>query len=229
MELNENNTLGEWSSTFAGASRVFIRSNLDFCCGGSESLKDACQKNKLNFEEIIKAVKEASDGVDAPQWITMEPEEMVDQILERFHKKHREDLNSLIPLAKKVESVHAESEDCPKGLGDFLQHLLSDLESHMQKEEQMLFPMIKAGRGSAAQMPIQVMMHEHIGHGENLEKLKSVAREYKLPEGACGSWTALYEGVSNLDREIREHIATENNLLFKKVLQPEDGCCGSCT
>jgi len=151
-------------------------------------------------------------------WNTMEPAKMIDEILERFHKKHREDLGVLIPLAQKVESVHADKEESPQGLGAFLEKLLFELESHMQKEEQILFPMIKSGQGTMANGPISVMMEEHVRHVENLNRLKELSKNYKLPEGACGSWTALYAGVENLEREIREHIDTENNFLFSNAL-----------
>ena len=233
MELNDNSTLAQWASNFAGAAPVFLKYDLDFCCGGAESLKNACQKKEISSKDLIDEIKTSSLNKEAPKWNSMNPGEIVDDILERFHKKHREDLQTLIPLAQKVESVHADKPDCPKGLANFLELLFSELESHMQKEEQILFPMIKSGQGMMAQAPIQVMMHEHIGHGENLEKLKTLAKEYILPENACRSWTALYQGVSNLEKDIKEHIATENNILFPKVLKEEkeenDGCCGSCS
>ena len=218
MNIDKNNTLGEWALEYPGASTVFLKNDLDFCCGGSRTLESSCKEKNLNSDEIMLQVKELSKGKTAPEWKSMTLEQMIDEILESFHKKHREDLQVLIPLAKKVESVHSDHSESPQGLGAFLERLLFELESHMQKEEQILFPMIKSGKGAMATGPISVMMHEHVGHGENLGRLKELAKDYKLPEGACGSWTALYRGVSTLEREIREHIATENNLLFPKAL-----------
>lgn len=218
MHIDKNSTLGEWASSYAGASFVFVKNNLDFCCGGSVSLEVACEEKELNVETIISDVEVASKGKTNPNWNSMSLEEMIDEILESFHKKHRSDLEALIPLAKKVETVHSDREESPQGLAQFLENLLFELESHMQKEEQILFPMIKSGRGAMAHGPINVMMHEHVGHGENLTRLREFAKNYELPEGACGSWTTLYQGVETLEREIMEHIATENNLLFPKAL-----------
>lgn len=218
MNIDGKSTLGEWASTYAGASTVFVKNGLDFCCGGSQTLEDSCKDKGIAADNIMAEVKELSREKKAPSWNTMELGQIVDEILEKFHKKHREDLEILIPLAKKVESVHTDREESPQGLGEFLEKLLFELESHMQKEEQILFPMIKSGQGSMAHGPVNVMMSEHVGHGENLAKLKVLAKNYKLPEDACGSWVALYQGVSNLEREIMEHIATENNILFPKAL-----------
>lgn len=218
MSLNEKSTLGEWASTYAGASYVFVKNDLDFCCGGQQTLEESCREKGINSELIIDEVKRKSEGKNKPLWNEMPLDQMVDEILEVFHKKHREDLESLIPLAKKVESVHSDKEESPQGLGEFLEKLRFELESHMQKEEQILFPMIKSGQGTMAHGPINVMMHEHVEHGENLARLRELARNYELPEDACESWVALYQGVSTLEREIMEHIATENNLLFPKAL-----------
>ncbi len=148
----------------------------------------------------------------------MDLAKMIDEILENYHQKHRDDLEVLIPLSKKVEEVHADHAEVPAGLGDFLEKLSFELENHMQKEEQILFPMIKGGRGSMAQGPIQVMMYEHVDHEDNLGKMKALAKNYKLPEGACGSWSALYKGVQTLEQEITKHIEIENEQLFPQAL-----------
>ena len=234
MNLNENNTLGEWAAAYSSASRVFIRNNMDFCCGGAQALKDACDSNNIASQDIIKEIVELSANGPAPRWNEMELNELIDEILESFHKKHREDLGMLIPLAQKVERVHADKDDCPKGLEKFLQKLVFELESHMQKEEQILFPMIKSGQGFDVSGPVSVMMSEHLDHGENLAKLKTIAFNFVAPEGACGTWRTLYEGLATLERDIMEHISIENNILFPKVtnlgIQEGSGsCCGSCS
>jgi len=218
MSIDKNSSLGEWASEYAGASTIFVKNGLDFCCGGMQALEASCVDKGLDPEKIMSKVRDFSKGKVAPQWNTMPLDQVIDVILENYHKKHREDLQRLIPLAKKVESVHSDRAESPQGLGDFLEQLLYELESHMQKEEQILFPMIKSGHGAMANGPINVMIHEHVGHGENLVKLKELARNYDLPEDACGSWTALYQGVSTLEREVMEHISTENNILFPKAL-----------
>ena len=43
----------------------------------------------------------------------------------------------------------------------FLRRLVPALEEHMQKDEQVLFPLVRAGRGRTLAMPVQVLEHEH--------------------------------------------------------------------
>lgn len=235
MILNKNNSLGDWATQFSGASRIFIKHKLDFCCGGNKSLEEASSKYGLDPEVIIKEIIEASKAKPTLNWDKLPLQEVVDLIIENFHQKHREDLKILIPLAKRVERVHGSRSDAPTGVGNFLEELAMELESHMQKEEQILFPMIKSGNGAMAGAPIRVMMLEHENHGNNLEKLRKIAHDYQKPEDACSSWRTLYEGLEVLEREVMEHVSIENNILFPKALsstdQPEEdtGCCGSCT
>ena len=94
------------------------------------------------------------------------PEQLVDYIVERYHVPLREDIPRLRDLAVRVEKRHAGKPDCPAGLALHLQGMQQAIEIHLAKEEQILFPMIRAGRGHLAQMPVQVMMQEHDDHGK---------------------------------------------------------------
>jgi regulator of cell morphogenesis and NO signaling len=142
--------------------------------------------------------------------------QLVAYILERFHKGHRRDLPGLIVLARKVEGVHGAHPEAPKGLADFLDEVAESLEEHMQKEEQILFPLIERGGHPMISHPIAVMRHEHEDHGINLDKLAALTNNFQAPAGACGSWRGLYEGLAELSAEVREHIRTENDILFPR-------------
>jgi regulator of cell morphogenesis and NO signaling len=63
------------------------------------------------------------------------------------------------------------------------------------------------------------MEAEHVEHGVNLAKTRSLAHDFVPPAEACTTWKALYNGLEELEREIMTHIHLENNLLFPKVLQ----------
>ena len=142
--------------------------------------------------------------------------EIIAYILERFHTGHRRDLPGLIVLARKVESVHGNHPEAPKGLADFLDEVAESLEQHMQKEEQILFPMIQNGGHPMISHPIGMMRMEHDDHASNLANLLALTHGLKIPKDACGSWRALYEGLGELSSELKEHIRIENEVLFPR-------------
>ena len=120
-------------------------------------------------------------------------------------------------MARRVEQVHGERDTCPNGLADLLTAIHQEMESHMQKEEQILFPMLRRGMGAQAQGPIAVMRHEHDDHGEHLEQLAALTDDITPPKGACTTWRALYTGLREFRDDLMQHIHLENNLLFERA------------
>lgn len=150
------------------------------------------------------------------------PEEtgaLIDHILSRYHETHRRELPELIALAHKVEQVHGDHPQAPRGLADALTRLGPELEAHMQKEEAILFPMMRRGGHPMIVHPIAQMRSEHDEHDGNLARLEALTNGFQLPEGACGSWQALYAGTAKLVADLREHIELENTVLFERFEQ----------
>ena len=130
-------------------------------------------------------------------------------------------LPELILQATKVERVHADKPSVPKGLTKYLTMLHEELSSHMMKEEQILFPMIKQGMGSQAMGPISVMESEHDEAGELLEVIKHTTNNVTPPPEACTTWKAMYNGINELIDDLMDHISLENNVLFPRALAGE--------
>ncbi|MFN4142839.1 hemerythrin domain-containing protein [Aestuariivirga sp.] len=156
------------------------------------------------------------DALRAPSPDTMDVESLLDHILAAYHQKHRAELPDLVALARKVERVHHDVPEAPLGLGDALEHVAADLESHMQKEEQVLFPAMRQGLGGALAQPISMMRSDHEDHAQCIAEIERLTRGYAVPAGACGSWQRLYAGVESLCAELREHIRIEDDILFPR-------------
>ena len=222
--ITPDHTLADLSVTRAGASRVFYRHGLDFCCHGQISLREACESEELDVEQLIKELIEEDRGKERAddsfaRWDEQSPDALIEHLLTRFHEPHRAEVPRLLAMARKVEEVHGEKPACPRGLANHLAKMGEELELHMQKEEQILFPMIRAGRGRMAAMPVQIMEQEHRDHGENLTLMRDLAHDFDPPEEACGTWRALYLGLAELESELMQHIHLENNVLFPRALQ----------
>ena len=215
-------TVGDIAATVPGATAVFRRHKIDFCCGGNKTLAEACAKKGTDPSSIageLSALAVERDPVTA--WTGRPLGDLIDHILEAYHDKHRHDLPELIRLASRVEHVHADHPACPRGLAAALKETLGELEMHMRKEEEILFPMIRRGMGRGAGGPISVMNSEHDEHGERLRRLEKLAHDFELPPGACNTWRATYAGVRALVDDVMEHIHLENNVLFPRALAGE--------
>ena len=150
-------------------------------------------------------------------WNTQPQDHLIDHLLARYHARHREQLPELVRLASRVEQVHGHHPHCPNGLADLLRDIQQELENHMLKEEQVLFPMLQMGMGPQAATPIQVMRHEHAQHSEALEQLLSLTNQITAPAEACNTWRSLYHELSAFHADLREHIRLENDILFARA------------
>jgi regulator of cell morphogenesis and NO signaling len=205
--------IGEIAATLPGATAVFRRYRLDFCCGRSAPLAEAAAKRNIPLAEVEASLTLLTPGViDVPE----ETSALIDHIVTRFHDSHRRELPELILLATRVERVHAESPEVPAGLADLLAEMEQELSDHMAKEEQVLFPMMRRGRSPMIAMPISVMRSEHDGHAGHLRALDALTHGHVPPADACGSWRALYAGTRKLAEDLVEHMHIENNILFPR-------------
>jgi regulator of cell morphogenesis and NO signaling len=206
-------SLGDIAANLPGATAVFRRHKLDFCCGGSESLEQAARDKGLDLPAIEAELASLSSGSNAlPESV----EDLIQLILNRYHEVHRRELPELRRLAQRVEQVHADHPAVPKGLADVLARMQGELESHMQKEEQILFPLMLAGGSPMIVHPIAMMRHEHDEAGEDLKAVSELTGDLTLPAEACNTWRALYAGLAKFAEDLTEHIHIENNILFPK-------------
>ena len=212
-------SLGTLARTIPGATRVFDAHHFDFCCGGKQTLRSAAAQAGVDALPIVaelRVLEGRTAGDGGRDWSAASATELVDHILARYHAVHREQLPELIRLASRVEQVHGDREGCPHGLAEHLNTMAQELESHMRKEEMVLFPLIVRGQGARAGMPIGVMRAEHDEHGAALQRLYELTNDITLPRGACTTWHALYAGLKAFRDDLVTHIHIENNILFER-------------
>ena len=205
--------LGEIASALAGATAVFRKHKIDFCCGGAVSLDEAARKRGVDPAIVRKDLDAlARKSPDAPT----ESAALCDHIVERYHCVHRRELPELIKLARRVEAVHRDHSLAPKGLADTLEAVLENLLDHMTKEERILFPAIRDGFAGSLFGPIAVMRHDHDRYGEEMRAIETLAHGFEPPEDACNSWRALYSGLDTFAARFADHVHIENNVLFPR-------------
>lgn len=144
--------------------------------------------------------------------------QLIDHILQRYHERHRQQLPEAIRLAIKVEQVHASHASCPHGLAEHLHSMLQELDSHMRKEEQVLFPLIAQGSGAMTGGPITMMRMEHDQHARDLAQLDKLTSRLELPQDACNTWRELYAQLRAFQQDLVDHIRLENTVLFPNAL-----------
>jgi regulator of cell morphogenesis and NO signaling len=189
------------------ATGMLRRDEFDPCCDSGTPSADP----EIASRTPPMAAKPADPAPAPPA-----PEEtgsLIRYILERYHHVHRREVPELIRLAQRVEATHHDHRDAPLGLADLLSRAFSEMEQHLQKEEQGLFPMILDGHPDL-KPAIAIMRDDHDDHEKRLRQIEALTRNHTPPEDACKTWRTLYVGTRKFEDDLTAHIDLENNVLF---------------
>jgi len=221
MSISTETRVGKLAAEHPLATRVFARHGIDYCCGGGRPLGEVCNEKGLDTTTVLEEIEEElkQPGASMERWDRAPLGDIIAHILHAYHRPLREELPRLQGMARKVLDVHGENDPARfKRIVSVLDALKLETDSHMMKEEQVLFPMIQSGSGTMAGGPISVMEHEHDDVGAALRELRDLTNDYTVPEAACNTWRALWHGLAALETEFHQHIHLENNILFPRAL-----------
>lgn len=227
--MHANMTLAEIVTRDPGTAPLLEAHHLDYCCGGNQTLADACTSAGLDAGVVIAELT-AGPAAPAADWSQMAPTALVDHLEVTHHAYLHRELPRLTALADKVASVHGSRHPELAEVAALVTALRADLEPHLTKEERVLFPLIREldSSGDVAAFhcgslthPIRVMLAEHDQTGELLEQLRHATADYAVPADGCASYAALYRGLAALEADTHLHVHKENNVLFPAVLAVE--------
>lgn len=215
MEIVETSEVGKIAAQHPATTRVFSKHQIDYCCGGGRPLIGACEHRGLDVTAVLGELHQALETSERPpvQWDRAPVARLIEHIIATYHEPLRQELPRLEAMARKVHRVHGDKDpERLAALVDVVAALHAELLHHMAKEERILFPMLKMRQPATA--PIRVMEREHDDAGQALAQIRRLTDGFSVPEAACTTWRALWDGLEQLESDLHEHIHLENNILF---------------
>ncbi len=217
MKITPTNNIGQLAAKHPETTRIFDRYKINYCCGGDRTLQQACDKLGLNIDNIQTELQNilAMPATAEKSWDHATTEELIKHILVHYHEPLKEELPRLEKLMNKVVKAHSDkAPDVLPKLQAIFQAAKAELDEHLLKEEQVLFPMILSKNTSMLSAPLSVMKAEHEELGESLKLMREITKNYELDPNACNTWRALWHGLESFEKEMHEHLHLENNILF---------------
>ncbi|MCB0543129.1 MAG: iron-sulfur cluster repair di-iron protein [Saprospiraceae bacterium] len=236
MKIYLDMTVGEVVAHHYRTADVFNRHGIDFCCGGKKTLERACTEYNIAWKSLSEELEEAllvpeMPSQHAENW---EADFLAEFIVRTHHHYLRKHLPLLCEYATIITRKHGERHPELRILEKQVKLLAEDLHEHMNKEEQILFPHIRAlceayrhnrqlpGHNFATvQEPISMMEHEHDYAGSLLDNLRNLTGGFTFPDDACTTYRLVFNRLKELDDDLRWHVHLENNILFPKTLALE--------
>jgi regulator of cell morphogenesis and NO signaling len=230
--------VGEIAAREPASARVFERYQIDFCCCGSLPVAEACSQRGLDPAALLAEIGQESSGTGAESsidWQKASLGQLIDHILGSHHVYLKTSLPRIRTMADRVAAKHAQRHgDFLKPLAEVIAALQAELDSHLMKEEVVLFPLIRgieeanksaqplaAKHCGAVGNPIRFMMMEHDSAGEALTHLRALTAGFVPPDDACSTFRAPYFELGQMERDLHRHIHLENNILFPRAIELE--------
>jgi regulator of cell morphogenesis and NO signaling len=219
--------VGEIAAKDMRKAELLKRLGIDFCCGGKKSIEEACLEKGLDVIRVKKELEETDQITAGAQldFNSFTPSFLADYIVNVHHGFVNKNLPVIYELSQKVAEHHGPSNPFLIEIAGIVDEVQRELTTHMKKEEQILFPMIKllengmdvkVGFDSVFE-PINVMERDHDIVGDLMKDIRKLTNDYSVPENACNSVKMLYYKLEEFETDLFQHIHLENNILFPKA------------
>jgi regulator of cell morphogenesis and NO signaling len=215
---------------------VFQKHGLDFCCGGGRTIAEACATKGIDAGAVVVdlAAVAATPPNGTPKFNLWELDLLIDYIVANHHGYVREVLPTVLQHVQKVARVHGDNHPEVIAIADSFLRVAQELTGHMQKEEMMLFPFIKAmvaAHKAGSPMPsapfgtvgnpIRMMQAEHESAGNEMHEISVLTNDYTPPEDACTTYRVSFQELRAFELDLHQHVHLENNILFPKAVALE--------
>ncbi|MFJ7729379.1 iron-sulfur cluster repair di-iron protein [Neobacillus sp. NPDC097160] len=227
--ITENSLVKDIVNELPKTSDVFKKNRIDFCCGGNILLSQAVVQNGLNMDSLLgelKVVFEKYENAekDVEVWTESDSNTIIDHVISNYHRVSEEELKMLSPYVTKVSRVHGNNHPELLKVNELFYEFKKELIEHMEKEEAILFPLIKQladgtveNREEAINMIVE-LEKEHDHAGEILRQIREVTSDFELPLDACGTYRLVYARLEALEGLTFMHVHLENNILFPRYI-----------
>lgn len=206
---------------------VFEKLGLDYCCGGQQTLEDACRSKDLEPETVATllatldsdAAAGDSSGHDLGK---ASVDELCDHIVSAHHAPTREELPRISELMAKVVRAHGDGDPEVIELADLFDRTRTELEDHMRFEEESVFPACRAvasdeDRNGPDDKLLAAIDDQHLAVGDALKQMRVLSHDYQPESAHCTTHRVLLHEMHEFELDLHRHIHEENNILFPKV------------
>jgi regulator of cell morphogenesis and NO signaling len=224
--IHPSMTLSEIVTRHPSLAAALESRGLDYCCHGTRTLQVAAAE--LGLDPWSVADQLSTEGADdAPaSWASLAPSALVDDIESVHHRYLWSELPRITALVDKIVAAHVDRHPELAAVQRLFGELRTDLEPHLVREEQTLFPAIRELDAPAdgatphdADLAAltRLLEADHETVGALLAQLRHVTGGYTTPTNGCASYAACYRALAELEADTHLHVHKENNALLPAV------------
>jgi len=227
MKNYKSTNIGEIVTQDFRAAEIFKNAGIDFCCGGNQTLEQACKDKNIDTAtletELAKLENTTLNALhNFNEWNL---DFLCDYIVNTHHKTVLKLLPQLTAYTQKIAEVHGSHHPELVEISALFSEINKELLQHLRNEEEVLFPAIKEilKSNSPASKEIIIseitrMKGEHEFAGGAMDKINVLSDNYSVPADGCNTYLAAYKLLEQFEDDLHIHVHLENNILYPKAL-----------
>ena len=228
MKTYKQTKIGDIVTQDFRAAEVFKKAGIDFCCGGSQSLEDACRDKKLDVAEIESELSklENSEPGSSHKFNEWKLDFLCDYIVNTHHQTVMKLLPELTFYTQKIAEVHGDNHPELPEIANLFAQVDTELRQHLCNEEEVLFPAIRevlktnsAESKATIISEITRMTGEHEFAGGAMDKINELSHRYVVPDDRCNTYRVAYMLLEQFEDDLHIHVHLENNILYPKAMK----------
>lgn len=222
--ITKKDIVAEVVTNYPKTADIFRSVDIDFCCGGNESIEKAVERKKeLDLTVLLNRLNQIdftniSNQLN-PKYLSIRS--LIQYIQTAYHKPMKEEFKSLTPYITKLVRVHGPKYPYLLDVQKSYQLFRDNMLEHTQKEDKVDFPKIieysNGQKVSDIENVIADLVSDHENTGDILNNIRRLTSDFKLPSDACKTWKLVYHRLEDLEKSTNNHIHLENHVLFKKL------------
>ncbi|HJS93023.1 MAG TPA: iron-sulfur cluster repair di-iron protein [Solirubrobacteraceae bacterium] len=229
--LSPDTTLATLVAEHPARAQLFEELHLDYCCGGGQTLADACTKQGLDLDAVQAALRRLEDAgtdddVENTDWRDVGVVALCDHIVSVHHDRLREAFPRIAGLLSTVVRVHGDREPRLSEVRRVFAEIQAELEPHLASEEDELFPACIAWEQHGTPVDTETIdehEREHAGVGDALAVLRDLCHDYDRQAALCNTHRTLLDALEAFEQDLHRHVHEENNILLTRVRGPHAG------
>ena len=214
---------------------VFEKYNLDYCCKGKRSLRQACSENHIPLKEVVAEPQNIyAIKTNELDFNEVKLYQLADYIVYTHHSYVKKEMPQMLSYLEKVASKHGNRHSELYKISELFVDLFNEMTHHMHNEETILFPRIKDMEKNGfepipydikyfeyLQLPIIDMEDDDEDAGNKMAEIRKLTNNYTPRAHSGTTFKLLYASLQAFEIELHHYIHLENNILFPKALDLE--------
>ena len=216
---------------------VFKKHLINYCCGGRVSLQSACSDKKIDMDQILDDLDQATRNIRLPNNLPFDEwklDFLVDYIVNIHHTYIYRVMPSLGSGLQSFAGGHIRKYPELAGITDLFDKLSAILLVHNHHEDEIIFPYIKQLDSAyrkketygnlfvrTLRKPLSIVEKEHQQILEYLGEIRRLTNHFSFPGKACTNYQVLYHKLEEFSDNLIQHKFLESNILFPKAIAIE--------